>query len=66
MNNTNIEIINATSKSGNNYQCLELTINTPVGKLVKRLFLTELELNAVKQALNPMQGIYSNDNSNTL
>lgn len=66
MQNITCEIINGVSKSGREYSCLEFSIHTSKGNLRVRSYPTEIELNVIKETLNPMSGIYSNDNSNNL
>lgn len=59
------EIINGNSKNGNVYTALQFSIMTSQGEYKTPLiFPTNLELNLIKDALNPMQPIYGDTSPN--
>lgn len=67
-NNVSAKIVNGTSKSGNAYTGIQFSILTSQGEYKSPLvFPTNLEIKLISDAINPMKGIYSNDeNSNSL
>lgn len=65
-NNVNAEIITGQSKNGNNYTAVQFSIMTSQGEYKTPLiFPTSLEINLIKQALNPMGSIYGDTSPKT-
>lgn len=60
--NATAKIISGTSKSGKAYECLEVTISTRGGDYIIRNFPSPLELAMIKDAINPMNAIYGDNN----
>lgn len=60
MNKVNCKVIQATSKKGTNYECLEFSVDCGGGVVyTTRAFVSPLELRVIKQALSPINDIYS-------
>lgn len=64
MQNVKAEIVNGTNKNGQPYEAIRFSILTSQGEYKTGLiFPTSLEINLIKQAISPMNGIYSGDTS---
>lgn len=63
-NNVRAYIVEGTNKNGKPYTALQFGIMTSQGEYKSSLiFPTNLEINLIKQALSPVNGIYSGDTS---
>lgn len=63
--NVNAQIVTGTSKSGNHYTAVQFSIMTSQGEYrTPLIFPTNLEINLIKEALSPVQGIYGDTSPN--
>lgn len=65
-NNVRANIVTGTSKNGNNYTAVQFSIMTSQGEYrTPLIFPTNLEINLIKEALNPVKGIYGDTSPET-
>lgn len=61
LNNAHVDIVNYNGRDGLEHQALQLFIKTSQGIWSSRyIFPTALEIELIKQAINPMNAVYSN------
>lgn len=64
-NNVNAKIVTGTTKNGKEYTAVQFFILTSQGEYKSPLcFPSNLEINLIKNALSPIQGIYGDTSPN--
>lgn len=65
-NNVRVYIVEGTNKNGNKYTAIQFGIMTSQGEYKTGLiFPTNLEINLIKQAISPVNGIYGDTSPQT-